>query len=138
MIKKRIVASVIGISLIVLNSVAAFAADTMDRPFGGFEVKVYQSKNYLPDSIKETNNQYSYIKCTSTTNVSKAIFWIASGTSSGHVKVSEDITTGISQYFNVANYTKGARYAGDSVTLGVMNTVSTYVSGRVGGVVDYE
>ncbi len=139
--KKRIIAGIIGFSLLTVNSMVAFAAidphQTPDRAFN-FTLKAYQGNSYTQNYNKETNNQFSYIKVNGLTDTNLVTLWIAAGSGSGYVGVSEDITRAISQDFSVAYYTKGTRYDGDLVTLGAENKQNVSYTAGVSGLVDFD
>lgn len=135
-IKKKILTLSLLVSLVIGNTLISFAAsEPEDKPFTNFTLYSNCENNYTSTvRYKETNNLYSYIRCTELKGTDKASFWI-DGYENG--RVSQIIDTGVSDYFSIATYIKSYGQ-GSKVRLGGENYYLTNSSASASGLVDFE
>lgn len=132
--KKKILTLSLATCLILANTMISFAS-AEDKPFNDFILYANYENNYTTNErYKETDNQYSYIKCTALTGTDKATFWI-DGYGNGQVSILID--TGVSDYFSIATYIKSYGQ-GSKVRLGGENYYLTNSSASASGLVDFE
>ena len=136
--KKKIITTLVLGAMILGNGVMAFASDptTEDRDFYNSTVFIQQKNNesFTPRA-KQTSNQYSYVKCTGLNGTDKVTFWIRN--SNG--QISNDVHTGISNYFNTMYYYENEYMPkGSDVHLAFENYYYVQHQASVSGIVDYE
>ncbi|EGT3617511.1 hypothetical protein FHH43_14990 [Clostridium perfringens] len=136
--KKKNFVALVAALMLTSNAVVALASDpsTPDRPFTNFSLPARQGNNYTNPStprVKQTSNQYSYVKCTGLSNTDKATFWI----DNYNGQISYDVHTGISNYFNVTKYYEYTT-TGNKVRLGMENYYNSTKAASASGLVDFE